>query len=84
MEEKIITYLNTQLLSQGTHQVTSAQDDLVGNGLLDSMEIIKLITFLETEFDLKIPPEDLVIENFSSVDVITAYLRSHSSGGSDS
>lgn len=78
MKEKIITYLNTQILRQGPHQVTSTQDDLFGNNLIDSMEFIKLITFLETEFALKISPEDLIIENFFSVDAITTYLQARS------
>ena len=39
------------------------------------MGVMKLVGFIEDEFDVKIPPEDIVIENFTDVDAITRYLE---------
>jgi acyl carrier protein len=55
-------------------------DELLLSGLVDSLGAVRLITFIETELNAKIPPEDVIIENFQSVDAMAAYLagRAHS------
>lgn len=40
---------------------------LVQLGVFDSFSVIKLVTFLEKEFEIRIHPEDLLEENFSTV-----------------
>jgi D-alanine--poly(phosphoribitol) ligase subunit 2 len=44
-------------------------------GLIDSLGVMRLVAFLEEEFDVKIPPQDLTIENFITVQAITTYLE---------
>jgi len=36
---------------------------------------MRLILFLENEFDVSIPPEDMTIENFMTVSHIRTYLK---------
>lgn len=48
---------------------------LVTDGLLDSLDIISLITELEEAFDIEIDPEDVMSENFESIDAITALVE---------
>lgn len=48
---------------------------LITDGLLDSFDIISLITELEEVFDIEIDPEDVVSENFESVDAIAALVE---------
>ena len=43
---------------------------LVTDGILDSFDIINLVTELEGAFDIEIDPEDVTAENFESVDAI--------------
>ena len=45
----------------------SADDPLLGGGLIDSLGILEVVTFLEKEFDLIIVDDDLSPENFGSV-----------------
>ncbi|HTL48279.1 MAG TPA: acyl carrier protein [Verrucomicrobiae bacterium] len=40
---------------------------LVQAGVFDSFSVIKLVTFLEKEFKIRIKPEDLLEENFSTL-----------------
>ena len=52
-------------------------DDFVMDGLLDSFDIITLISMLEEKYDTKIDGLDIVPENFASVDSIeTLVLKS--------
>jgi acyl carrier protein len=43
-------------------------------GYFDSMGFIVLITFLEENFKISIGENDLVEENFESIDAITSYI----------
>lgn len=74
MTETILKYISEQLLNNELEDELEATDDLLGDGILDSLGMMKLILFIETEYTIKIPPQDMVIENFMSVDHITNYL----------
>jgi acyl carrier protein len=49
-------------------------EDIFAGGLVNSLMAIQLIAFLEKEFSLTIGDSDLKLENFSSVDRITAFV----------
>jgi acyl carrier protein len=44
-------------------------------GIIDSMGIFGIVTELERAFDFKLPPEELVAENFKSIDAMAAMVR---------
>ena len=50
--------------------------DLLSSGLIDSLGILKLVSFIEERFAVQIPGEDVVYENFNSVDAMSQYLAS--------
>lgn len=50
------------------------QDRLISDGWLDSLAAVGLIAHLERSFDLEVADEDLDIENFDSLDAITALV----------
>jgi acyl carrier protein len=74
MKDAIIEYIQSQLLRGRSDYAISGEDDLLGSGLLDSMGMMKLIAFIEKHFDTSVPPQDMVIENFMTVDAIGRYL----------
>ena len=51
-------------------------DNLFAKGILDSMGIVGLITYLEEKLQITIDPEDITEENFSSLETITALVQS--------
>jgi acyl carrier protein len=74
MTERILKYISEELLNNELEDELEPQDDLLGGGILDSLGMMKLILFIETEFDTKVPPQDMVIENFMTVQHISDYL----------
>ncbi len=48
---------------------------LVDGGYLDSFDIITLVSELNENFDIDIPVEEIITENFDSVDTILALIR---------
>lgn len=64
--EKLIEILNS--LRPGVD--FTAQTNIIEEGLLDSVTIVRLITLLEDEYDIEFSVTDLVPENFRSVETI--------------
>lgn len=53
-------------------------DELLMTELLDSLSVTRLIAHIEQEFSLKIPAQDVVLDNMRSVSAIVGYLdRAH-------
>lgn len=71
----IIKYIQENLLSKKGEIELSPEDDLLGSGLLDSLGVMRLVGFVEETFNIKIPAEDIVIENFMDVKSITKYIE---------
>ena len=76
MNSTIINYIKNELIVGAEDIDIDAEDDLLGSGLLDSLGMMKLVSFIEKEFELKIPAQDMVIENFMTVACISDYLKS--------
>jgi acyl carrier protein len=55
-------------------------DDLLASDQLDSQGIMELVAFLEEGFAIEVGDEDLVPDNFRSVDAITAFVARKQGG----
>ena len=75
METRILQYIKTELLADEQMDLT-ADDDLLGSSLISSMAVFRLISFLEETFSVRIPPEEMTIEHFMTVNAMAAYVRS--------
>ena len=49
-------------------------DDMIGEGILDSLDIVTLITEINDTFDVSIPAEEIIPENFASAESILALI----------
>ena len=48
---------------------------LIANGILDSFDIVSLVTALNEAYDIEIKPNELVPENFNSAEAILALVE---------
>ena len=48
--------------------------DLIGDGVLDSLDIVTLITEINSTFDVSIPAEEVIPENFCSASAIYSLI----------
>lgn len=51
-------------------------DPIVEAGLVDSLGLFKVIAFAEDEFGVRIAPEEILMENFATVNAIVRLIRS--------
>ena len=75
MDHRIITYIKNELANEPVGHI-EPEEDLVGSGLVDSLGMMRLIGYIEKEFDVKIGPEDMTVENFGTLQNIETYLNS--------
>jgi acyl carrier protein len=68
------TFIETKLLADTSVQL-GHDDDLLLSGLVNSLDVMRLVAFTQESFGVKIPTEDVVIENFQSIDAIVRYVQ---------
>lgn len=61
------------LFSDDTNVIQDDQS-LMNTGTLDSTGILELIMFVEGKFDVKVADDEMLPENFDSVNAIAAYI----------
>ena len=52
--------------------------NLIESGLIDSFEVVNIVMELEEAFNIEIDAEEVVAENFESVDTIVALVEKFS------
>jgi len=58
------------------HELSSIEDSdsLIENGLIDSLGVFQLVAFLEETFGLRIGDEEILLQNFRTIDAIEAFV----------
>ena len=81
LEQKIINYILEELHSGPSDLEILPEDDLLGSGLVESMGMMRLIQFVEEDNGIKIPPQDMTIENFMTVAAMVDYIERTKANG---
>lgn len=50
-------------------------DDLVDDGVLDSLDIVSIISELSSNYDIEIPSDEITPENFNNAEAILAMVE---------
>ncbi len=57
-------------------QGLSADDSLLDLGIVDSLGVLEIVTFIEETFGVVLSDEEMVAENFASVSAMAELVRS--------
>jgi acyl carrier protein len=74
--ERTRDYITENFLYMRRDFRLSETDSLLGTGIIDSMGVMEVISFLETEFGIEIDDEDVTEENLGSIRAISRYVVS--------
>lgn len=55
-------------------KVVAETESLLDSGLIDSTGIYELVTFVENEFDVRVDDEEIVPENFETIESIARFV----------
>jgi acyl carrier protein len=75
MNNSIRKFIVREIMQKEDESILKLEDSLVQAGIIDSMGIILLISFLEKEYQINVPEEELYPENFETVEAITALVK---------
>lgn len=60
-------------------QQVKGSDALLESGMIDSQGVLEVVDFIEKRFSTTVEDDELVPENFQSIDRIAAFIQSKSS-----
>lgn len=75
MESVINDYISRELVDKPELLPLMNDTPLLESGILDSLSVLKLVLFLEEQYGTVVAPDELIPENFETIDAICAYLR---------
>ena len=73
MKEKLQRFINESLL-RGSDEVAFG-DSLIERGVIDSVGVMQLITFIEDEAGVRIPDQLRMPNNFDTIDSMDEMIR---------
>jgi acyl carrier protein len=70
-------YIREELMN-GSNGELDESENLLAAGVIDSLGILRLVSFVEEKFGIEVPDEDVTIDNFQSVKAMSDYVASQS------
>jgi len=67
-------FMVTQIAGDMGIKSLDPNDDLLAQGIIDSMGVMKLIVFMEDNFGVKIEDEEIIPENFQSLNSMVNFI----------
>jgi acyl carrier protein len=83
VETRVRKFIADNFPLRAKPEAIDADESLMGAGVIDSAGVLELVEFVEAEFGLTIPFEDLVPENFDTIRNVTAYVSAHVATATD-
>ena len=80
MESVVNHYISREIVQDPALLPLSNDTSLLVGGILDSLSLLRLVVFLEEQFNITVGEADLLPENFDNVNTICAYLRALAPG----
>jgi acyl carrier protein len=68
-------YLLTEIAADLGKQSLDPEEDLLEQGVIDSMGILKLVVFLEKSHGIRVKDEDVVPENFQNLNSMVRFVE---------
>jgi acyl carrier protein len=70
----LLNYIKNDILRNSKANI-SDDTDLLATGILDSLGILQLVAYIDETFNIEVPDEDVVYENFYSINALTTFLK---------
>lgn len=81
ISESIKDFIAEELVQDKLEEPIEDDTPLIDNGIIDSLGVMKLVSYLEDKFAITVSPDDLVPENFETPKLITALVSAQIQNG---
>lgn len=78
--DTLLEFIRTELLDDMDDIETD--ENLMADGMVDSLGMMRMLDFIEQTFGISVPPEDMISQNFRTVERLVAYLAERGAGES--
>ena len=75
LERDLKRFISDELITDESLELGD-NDELLLDGLIDSLGAIRLVGFVEKRCDIKVPPQHVTVDNFGTVALVARYVRS--------
>ena len=75
-KEALTEYIKIEIM-RNSNGTLDPDQDLLSSGVLDSLAILQVVAFIEERFGIQVPDEDVVFDNFQSINALTNYLEQY-------
>ena len=75
LQKLIVRFIRDELADDPGMEI-DPEENLLASGLIDSMGFVRLIAYLGEQLDTVVPPQELVPDNFRTIQVMTSYFES--------
>ncbi len=72
--EALAEFIRIELLDDENQKI-GPDDDLLLSELLNSLSVTRLVQHIEEQQGIIVPPEDVTLENFRTLNAIQTYLQ---------
>ncbi len=76
--ERVRTYIVNELILDEIEEIPDNYD-IVTSGLIDSLSLVRLVSWVENEFDISTATIDLAPADFATITKISEFIKLHSS-----
>ncbi len=76
VETKIASYIAENILFNKNGYPFPKDASFLENGIVDSMNVLELVMFVEENFSIQVSDNDIVPDNFDSVEKLASFVRS--------
>lgn len=74
-EQVIIDYVLEEILSADDHSTLDVELPLLKNGIIDSMDLQRMVLYLEDRFGVVVADDELIANNFETARSIAAMVE---------
>ncbi len=80
-KDELRDFIRENLIDEGDPDDVSDDESLIERGVIDSMGLMQVIHFIEERTGVRIADEDILPENFESLNTIEQYIATRKGKG---
>jgi acyl carrier protein len=75
VRERIRGFISETFMFRANGKQIADSESLLKAGVLDSVGVLVLVSFIEETFEVKVEDEEVEPDNFASIDSLTSYVE---------